>query len=744
MELVVTAGALFCAMAYLILGALALAGRVRLAGSAGGPRTGSAPLAWLIVASGLTAVWSLGLLLETRTLVPFYTQTILVLEVSRTFAWVGFLATLVGLSDGSVMREGRAGLDGWMKLLMLAALLLPVLGVAGQFAVALVPDLYTFASMASFASGTGMMLLLVVGMLLLENLYRNAGPDQRWGTRYLCLGLALFFVYDFFFYAESLLFKRMDVALGDARPYVAGLAGPLIALSLARVRFWSIDVHVSRQMVFHSAALVGAGIYLIAMSAVGYGIRRFGGEAGTVFQVAFLAFAGIMLLAILASGSLRSRLRLFIARNFYSSKYDYREEWLRFITTLGTGEEASSIAQRIVWAIAPIVDSTAAALWVMDRSAGVLKPVVSWNYGEGLSPLDPNDAFVKSVRSTSGVLVLGEGPDMPPGTLSASGLVPDAIRAERDTWLIVPLIHRDRLNGMLLLGQPRAPRTLDYEDRNLLATVASQAASYLAEDRAAGALAEAKKMEEFNQRFTFVVHDLKNIVNQLSILVANARRHGDNPDFQKDMIATVANSVERMNAMMANLTERSGVSRSSGLETLDIPVFDLVDMLEGFVADWQAQGARVRAEVAGDALTIATKRDVLISALNHMVQNAVDASGPAALVRVLLIRGETSFSVEVIDIGPGMEPDFVESVYFAPFGSTKEGGYGIGGFQIRQHIRDLGARLDVLSTPGHGTTLRVTFPYEKFATRQVDAEMAADTPAVTEPDGTEHNEMENQ
>jgi putative PEP-CTERM system histidine kinase len=739
MELVVTAGALFCALAYLTLGALAFAGRARLAGSSGGPQTGSAPIAWLIVASGLTAVWSLSLLLETRTLIPFYTQIILVLEVSRTFAWVGFLATLVGLSDSRAMREGRAGLDGWMKLLMLAAMILPVLGVAGQFAVAIIPDLYTFASMTSFVSGTGMMLLLVVGMLLLENLYRNAGPDQRWGTRYLCLGLALVFVYDFFFYAESLLFKRMDVALGDARPYVAGLAGPLIALSLARVRFWSIDVHVSRQMVFHSAALVGAGIYLIAMSAVGYGIRRFGGEAGTVFQVAFLAFAGIMLLAILASGSLRSRLRLFIARNFYSSKYDYREEWLRFITTLGTGEEATSIAQRIVWAIAPIVDSTAAALWVMDRSAGVLKPVVSWNYGDRLAPFDPNDAFVKRVRTTSGVLVLGDGPDMPPGALRAADLVPDAIRATRDTWLIVPLIHRGRLNGMLLLGQPRAPRTLDFEDRNLLATVASQAASYLAEDRAAGALAEARKMEEFNQRFTFVAHDLKNIVNQLSILVSNARRHGDNPEFQKDMIATVANSVERMNGMMADLTDRSGASRSSGLETLDIPVFDLVDMLEGFAADWQAQGARVRAEVAGDALIIATKRDVLISALNHMVQNAVDASGPAALVRVLLVRGETSFSVEVIDNGPGMEPDFVESVYFAPFGSTKEGGYGIGGFQIRQHIRDLGAKLDVLSTPGHGTTLRVTFPHEKFAHR----------PAVTEPDTSdteraEHNEMESQ
>jgi len=168
---------------------------------------------------------------------------------------------------------------------------------------------------------------------------------------------------------------------------LTGLAGPLIALSLARVRFWAVDLHVSRQMVFQSATLIGAGVYLIVMSMVGYWIQQFGGEAGTVFQVAFLALAGIMLLAILASGSFRSRLRLFIARHFYSSKYDYREEWLRFITTLGSGEESSSIAQRIVWAVAPIVDSTAAALWVTDRAAGALRPVVSWDCGHSRNTL---------------------------------------------------------------------------------------------------------------------------------------------------------------------------------------------------------------------------------------------------------------------------------------------------------------------------------------------------------------------
>lgn len=702
MELVAKAGAIFCALSYLALAGLALAGRKR-----------ANHIWWLIAASGLTVLWALGLFLETRAFVAFYGSALLTLEVLRGYAWIGFLAALSGLSDGNTIRSARAreGLDGWLKGLILIGVTLPGLAIAGGVAVEVFPSLYGFQSLSTFLSGTAMMLLLVVGLLLLENLYRNAGADQRWGTRYLCLGISLFFVYDFFFYAESLLFKRFDIELADARPYVTGVAGPLIALSLARVRFWAFDLHVSRQVVFHSATLVGAGTYLIAMSVVGYWIRQFGGEAGPAFQVAFLALAGVMLLAILASGSLRSRLKLFIARHFYSSKYDYREEWLRFITTLGSGEESSSIAQRIVWAVAPIVDSTAAALWVMDRAAGVLRPVVSWNYGDSLRSLEPDDPFVKSVRDASSIVVLDE----PSQSMMADTLLPDWIKAQRDTWLVLPLVYRGRLNGILLLGQPRAPRSLDYEDRNLLTTVASQAASYLAEDRAAGALAEARKMEEFNQRFTFVAHDLKNIVNQLSILVSNARRHGDNPDFQKDAIRTVANSVDRMNGMMKNLTTRSEEQAGTGgIETLDIPTFDLVGALRDFASDWQAQGAQLRFEADCDTLCITAKRDVLISALNHMVQNAIDASGPASLVRVLLVRGEKSFTIEVVDNGPGMEPDFIENVFFQPFGTTREGGYGIGGFQIRSQIRDLGARLEVFSTPGQGTTIRATFLMESF------------------------------
>jgi hypothetical protein len=51
------------------------------------------------------------------------------------------------------------------------------------------------------------------------------------------------------------------------------------------------------------------------------------------------------------------------------------------------------------------------------------------------------------------------------------------------------------------------------------------------------------------------VHDLKNIVTQLSLMMKNAKRLGHKPEFQADMLMTVENSLERMRQLLLQLRE---------------------------------------------------------------------------------------------------------------------------------------------------------------------------------------------
>src|SRR3546814_7624635 len=62
---------------------------------------------------------------------------------------------------------------------------------------------------------------------------------------------------------------------------------------------------------------------------------------------------------------------------------------------------------------------------------------------------------------------------------------------------------------------------------------------------------------DLNRRFAFIMHDIKNLVSQLSLVARNARRHADNPEFRADMIATLEESVGKMNDMLARLSQHN-------------------------------------------------------------------------------------------------------------------------------------------------------------------------------------------
>jgi len=120
-------------------------------------------------------------------------------------------------------------------------------------------------------------------------------------------------------------------------------------------------------------------------------------------------------------------------------------------------------------------------------------------------------------------------------------------------WLLVPLKNQDVLLGFVLLLTPPVKRPLNWEDRDLLKTVGRQAASYLAFIRASDALTDSRQFEAFNRLSAFVVHDLKNLVAQLSLVSSNAKRHLDNPEFVRDAMVTVENATTKMSRMLAQL-----------------------------------------------------------------------------------------------------------------------------------------------------------------------------------------------
>src|ERR1043166_328599 len=543
-------------------------------------------------------------------------------------------------------------------------------------------------------------LLAVIGMVAVEHLYRNADSQQRWTIKFLCFGVGGMFAYAFYLYSNAMLFRRLDPDVWAARGLINALVAPLIAIAAARNPTWSLDVSVSRRIVFHSTALLGAGLYLLIMAVAGYYIRFFGGTWGSVFQTIFMFGAVVLLLLIMFSGTLRAHLKIFLSKHFFSYRYDYREEWLRFTRILSEGEPGLRLHERSIEAIAGLVESTGGALW-MRQETGSYERVAHWNFPAVAGVERHESSFCQLLEQKQWVLSVAEveaNPDIYgdlrlPGWLSAIPRV----------WLVVPLILHERLLGFVVLSRSRGRISLNWEVSDLLGTAGRQAASYLAQLQAAQALLQARQFESFNRMSAFVVHDLKNLVAQLSLLLSNAEKHKHNPAFQADMLSTIEHSVHKMNRMLMQL-------RSGGLpveKPLSIP---LAGLLKQAVQSKSGYLPAPKLQIVDADLRVVANTERLERVVGHLIQNAIEATPADGEVVVRLRQQSTSAVIEVDDTGSGMSEEFMRNGLFKPFESTKTTGMGIGPYESREYVRELGGRIEVSSSESKGTTFRVTLP----------------------------------
>jgi putative PEP-CTERM system histidine kinase len=285
-------------------------------------------------------------------------------------------------------------------------------------------------------------------------------------------------------------------------------------------------------------------------------------------------------------------------------------------------------------------------------------------------------------------------------------------------WAGIPLLHRDRLVGLVILDHPMVRRPLDWEDFDLFRTAGIQAATYLAEARTQEALANAQRFDEFNRRFAFILHDIKNLVSQLSLVARNAERHAANPAFREDMIATLQSSVKKMNELLARLSPGRTAEAEPPRPVLLGEVAEAVCRVKKRVHPVTVSADEPMLALADSA--------GLEQALSHLVQNAIDASGAGGLPVALALRREGQEAlIDVRDRGQGMSADFIRSRLFQPFASTKEGGFGVGAFEARALIAAMGGRLEVRSREGEGTCFTVFLPLAATSASYFDERMRA-------------------
>ncbi|MBN8443739.1 MAG: PEP-CTERM system histidine kinase PrsK [Thauera sp.] len=640
----------------------------------------------LLGAIAASCLWALSAALSARAPDQFPLELSGLADALRTGAWYAFLIILLRtLSE----RPAR-----WPALIA-------VLVVSAQV-----------ISLALEASGLGTDLALrpvlgvwlgqaVFGLMLVEQLYRGLPAASRWGIKPLCIALGAGYMFDLYLFADGSLFGRLDADVWAMRGLAHALMLPLVAMSGARNPSWTLRISMSRELVFHSTALAVSGLYLLVISAAAYYVRFFGGDWGRALQLTLL-FAGLVLLGILLfSGAQRARLRVFVSKHLFPYRYDYRNEWLRFTQALSSASRGLDLGHSVIKALGDLVESPGGGLWLREADGRF-----AMHARVNQAPIDvveSADSPLCCFLERYGWIVNLEEYRLRPAQYGELRL-PEWLSAMEGAWLVVPLQISDTLIGFVVLSAPRVPFEVDWEVLDLLKTAQRQAAGYLERMQVAEALLEARKFDSFNRMSAFVVHDLKNLVAQLSLMLKNAERHKDNPEFQQDMLETVAHVESRMRGLMSQLQEK---------RSIDPPrLIDLVRIARNVCASKRGQRPEVAlADDTAGPVEVLAHPERLERIIGHVVQNALDATNEDGKVSVRLAGvGSGRIRLTVEDTGCGMTPEFLRERLSRPFQTTKASGMGIGVFETRQYVNEIGGVLRFDSELGRGTTVTIELP----------------------------------
>ena len=650
---------------------------------------------YLLVASVVSGCWALSAVALELKYSGLTTSIYQVFEIGRNVAWFAFLHKLLK----SLKETG--GEDGGLLIYAPSTIIGVAVGLlALELMAQVVPAVRELSGIDSLQIA-GHLGFAIAGLTLIEQLFRNTRPEKRWAVKYLYFGIGLMFFYDFFLFADGLLYKGIDRDFWQARGFISAFAVPMVAIAAARNPSWSVRVFVSRRVIFHATVLFGAGLYLLVMSAVGYYIKFYGGSWGRALQVIFFFSAIAVLIALLFSVHLRSRLRVFLSKHFFNYKYDYRDEWLRFIHTLSEGELDDRIRERVIKALADIVDSGGGVMWLRDESS-VYRASATWECPTSEEVLTEKNSLIRFLNEREWIIDMHEYA-VSPG-LYDNLTIPEGVLSVHEGWLIVPISFHSNMLGFIVLIRPRSPRSINWEDRDLLKTAAQQAGSYLTLIQTTRALLEANQFEAFNRLSAFVVHDLKNLIAQLELVVKNAEKHKHNPEFMDDAVNTIGNAVSKMSKLLAQL-------RKGRFERGDTKQFYLEECVAQAVNELYHYNPKPKLTIKANYNKLIADKDRFTAIMVHLIKNAQEATADDGRIDVTVDAHDGDAIIEIEDNGAGMDQAFIENRLFRPFETTKgNAGMGIGVYETREFIRSLNGSMMVESEPNVGTKFTVRIP----------------------------------
>ncbi|MSN27238.1 MAG: PEP-CTERM system histidine kinase PrsK [Geobacter sp.] len=613
----------------------------------------------------------------------------LVCEALLAPTWV--ICSLTYARQAGPWRVGRV-----FKFILIVAFspaLLPLIKPLNAFIYA--PDFPTerllFLNNIGYFYFIGLMVWLVFSLVNFEKTFANASPSSQVQMKFDIIGIGTMLSVQIFYFSQALLYRTINMGYLPVRSFMYLVAATMMFYSMYRRR-GEVRIQVSRQAAFKSVVLVAVGIYLLLISLLGEGMQHFGVSFPRTVTISFIFLSGIALLILILSGRVRREVKVALHKNFYQHKHDYRTQWLSFTKQLSTSRTSDELLMRILEVYCEIFGIDGAALFLYEASCGEYSVTSSFRMGPFSSGVARENSLVSFMEKNDWVIcVKDENPEIMPENRN--------FFIDNDISFIVPLFDGTHLEGFIVLGRAiKEDETYIYEDYDLMKTIARQASLAILHQNLSEQISQSREIEAIGNVTAFVAHDLKNQVSNLSLIVENAARHIQNPEFQQDMLQSLGNTVGRMQKLIGRL-------KNLGEKQFYNPqMVNLLDLVESTAAS--ITGYKII--VSGVAVMVRVEEDQIKNVVMNLLINAIEASDSLDPV-VIEVGCSSSPYIRVTDWGCGMTSRYIRNELFKPFRTSKSHGLGIGLYQCRKIVEAHNGRIEVASVAGRGTVFTVWF-----------------------------------
>ncbi len=539
----------------------------------------------------------------------------------------------------------------------------------------------------------------------LESTFRASKGMKRWQIRYVvfCIGgILIFFIY---LASQILLFSHINAQLILTKSIVTLFCTLIMSVSIARQRLFNVDIFVSRYVVYNSVVIIVISTYLLVVGFVFETIKFYNIPFHYFLEVLFIFISLFILVALLFVSSLRRKIQLFINRHFYKHKYEFRDTWMKTIERISLKNSIDDICNTLLAMISQIMHAQNVTVWL--HNPAIQEYTVFQTHDNSYkNSIEEGHALIGMMREKGTPFLISD-------QYSQISLKPNSVKEiekimeSTGAVLCSPMEAAGELVGFILQGKDIGSESYRVDDFDLLNALSTQAAVQIKNICLAQDLSTAKEVEMFHRMSTFVMHDLKNLTNSLSLISQNAKHNLGNIEFQKDTIKTITSTVDRMSRLIERL---SSLPQSIKLNRKLVDLRNLVEHTIKRVKKDKKKKISIVTNISYVPLLSIDPHAIEMVMIN-LINNACDAIEMEGKVECRIWREDNTIKLSVKDNGKGISDKLIDTFLFRPFKSSKKGGFGVGLFQCKSIIEAHNGNIIVNSKEGKGTTFIISLPH---------------------------------